>query len=168
MKNTDKLLIGIVAGVTILIGLAFVVALTRPKPAYQADDTPEGAAHNYLLALRQGDYKRAYAYLSPDMKHYPRTLDAFISDVQDNSYLFSLDDDSVTLEVVSSRVGTDFATVDVRETTFYQGDLFSSGDSTSTFSMKLRRSAQGAWKIIDSDSYWAYCWGNTNSYASCD
>jgi hypothetical protein len=168
MKNTDKFLIGIVAGVVILIGLAFTVALTRPKPTYQADGTPEGAAHNYLLALRQGDYERAYGYLSPDFKHYPPTLNAFISDVQDNSYRFSLNDESVTLEVLSSQVGSDFATVEVRETTFYEGDLFSSGESSSTFRMKLRRAAQGTWLIYDSDSYWAYCWGNTNTYASCD
>ena len=168
MKSTDKFLVGIVAGVVILIGLAFAVALTRPKAAYQSDDTPEGAAHNYLLALRQGDYKRAYGYLSPGFKYFPRTLDEFISDVQDNPYQFSLNDDSVTLEVVSSKVGNDVATVQVRETTFYQGDLFNSGESTSTFGMKLRRSAQGLWQIYESDSYWAYCWGNTNTYAACD
>jgi len=46
MKITDKFLIGSVAGVILLVSVAFAVAFLRPKPTYQSDDTPEGVAHN--------------------------------------------------------------------------------------------------------------------------
>ena len=53
MKTTDKILIGIVAGIILLIIVALVVTLSRPEPTYQPEDTPEGIAHNYLLALQK-------------------------------------------------------------------------------------------------------------------
>ena len=53
MKSTDKVLIAIVAGIILLIIVAFVVALAKPEPTYQAEDTPEGVAYNYLLALQR-------------------------------------------------------------------------------------------------------------------
>ncbi|MEW6405173.1 MAG: hypothetical protein AB1649_25545 [Chloroflexota bacterium] len=166
MKNSDKILIAIVAGVVLLVAVAFIVALTRPDPAYQAENTPEGVAHNYLLALQQEDYERAYGYLSPDIRHYPRNLDRFITDIQNYGYNFSQDQDSVTLEIVSSRLDGNRATIEVKQTTFYQGDLFNSGEWSHTFTMNLKRnSAGGAWKIYASDSYWVYCW--TDAYSTC-
>jgi hypothetical protein len=165
MKNSDKILIAIVGGVLLLVAVAFVVALTRPEPTYQADDTPESVAHNYLLAFQKGDYERAYRYLSPDIENYPPDLEQFVADVQNTGYNFNLDQqNSVTLEIVGSEVTGDLATVDVRQTTFYQGDLFNSGEWSHTFPMRLRRNSAGeAWKIHASDSYWAYCWTDTNS-----
>jgi len=77
MKNTDKFLVGIVVGVVVLVATAFAVALLRPKPTYQLEDTPKGVAHNYLLALQQEDYKRAYGYLSPTIEGYPTSAEAF-------------------------------------------------------------------------------------------
>jgi hypothetical protein len=36
-----------------------VVLLRGDQPSYKPDDSPEAAAYNYLLALRQKDYVRA-------------------------------------------------------------------------------------------------------------
>ena len=81
MKSTDRFLIGIVIGVVVLVIAAFGVAFLGPKPAYQSDDTPEGVAHNYLLAIQREDYARAYGYLSPDLRGYPASDEQFIEDM---------------------------------------------------------------------------------------
>jgi hypothetical protein len=65
MKGTDRFLIGIVAGVVILVVAVLAIALLRPnQPSYEPDDTAEGVAHNYLLALQLEDYGRAQGCLS--------------------------------------------------------------------------------------------------------
>ncbi|HKZ03482.1 MAG TPA: hypothetical protein VJ180_14670 [Pyrinomonadaceae bacterium] len=169
MKNSDKILFAIVAGVIVLVVVAFVVAFTRPEPTYQSEDSPEGITHNYLLALQQKDYERAYRYLSPDLRHYPPDIDKFMADVQSQDYNFRFDQNSVTLEIVSSEVNGNTATVDVRETRFYQGDLFNSGESSYIFKIRLRRdSSADTWKIFESEAYWVYCWSDTSTDTFCN
>ncbi len=161
MKRTDKLLAGIVAGIVLLVGVAFVAAFLRPEAAYRPDTTPEAAAHNYLLALQKGDYARAYSYLSPTLAGYPADAEAFAADVRENDYAsHSFGDTSPTLAVESAHVRGERAEVKVRETNFYRGGLFGSGEYTNVFTMRLGR-RNGVWRIIDSDRYWAYCWDDT-------
>jgi hypothetical protein len=161
MKNTDKFLVGIVVGVVVLVATAFAVALLRPKPTYQLEDTPKGVAHNYLLALQKEDYIRAYGYLSPTIEGYPASAEVFEQNARDYSQNLRLGDTSTMLEVVSARLSGEWAAVTVRETSFYQGGLFDSRQNVNTFEMQLRRDSQsGAWRIIKSGSYWASCWND--------
>lgn len=165
MKKTDKLLIGIVAGILLLVVVAFAIALSKPKPAYQAEDTPEGVAFNYLFALQQKDFERAYGYLSPTVKGYPRTAEKFAADIQNRSYTFSrLNDSSTTLEVASSTVTGGRATVRIRETRFREGELFNSSQYTYSFNVTLHRDNNGTWKIVNSDRYWISCWSDPQGY----
>lgn len=58
------------------IGLFFFRRNTR---SYKPDDTPEGVVHNYLLALNQEDYEKAYSYLAtsdtkPDFSEFKRVM----------------------------------------------------------------------------------------------
>lgn len=62
MKSSGKLLIDIVAGIAVLVLVAFVITLGRSQPTYQAEDTLEGVAYNYLLAIQKQDFERAYGY----------------------------------------------------------------------------------------------------------
>jgi len=156
MKSTDKILIGIVAGIVLLVGATLAIVFLRPKPTYQPEDTPQGIAHNYLLALQQDDLERAYTYLSPSLAGYPVSLDEFSREIRD--YHWSLQNGSVTLEVESTRVPGDHATVTIRETTFYTRGILESDQDTHYFDMQLRRE-NGVWKIYDSAEYWAWCWG---------
>jgi hypothetical protein len=156
MKGTDKFLLGIVAGVVLLVAVTFVLVLRRPEPTYRSEETPEGVAHNYLLALRQGEYDRAYGYLSPTLVDYPTNAEQFAGQVEDTRWAFRLDRD-VSLVVESARISGDRATAVVQETTFYTGGLFSSNQSISTFDMILMRQ-DDTWKIIDADRYWRSCW----------
>jgi len=156
--KTDKFLVGFVIFIIVLVAVAFTIALARPKPTYQAEDKPEGVAFNYLFALQQGDYERAYGYLSPSVKGYPADAAKFRKDIQDSWNFGGLKNGSLSLEVVSSESVGDVVIVTVKETTFYEGGLFDSGESSSTFEMTLEQKKNGKWKITDSERYWVYCW----------
>jgi len=165
MKKTDKLLIGIVAGIILLVVVAFWVALSKPKPTYQAEDKPDGVAFNYLFALQQKDYERAYGYLSPAIKGYPVDAEKFADDIRDNKWSFNgLDDSNTTVQVSSSDVTGNRADVKIEETHFYGGDLFNNGQYTNNFSMTLRQDENGNWKIEESDSFWFHCWSTPRDY----
>jgi hypothetical protein len=120
------------------------------------EDSPEGVAHNYLLALQKEDYQRAYGYLSPTLKGYPVSAERFAEDVEDSSWLFRLDTDT-TLAVESAKVTANRAVVKVRESRFHGSRLFDSSQSTTIFEMKLQLE-DGEWKIVDADYYFAWCW----------
>ena len=158
MKGADKFLIAIVVGAVLLAGAAFAVALLQPDPEYRPDDSPEGIAHNYLLALQRADYVRAYDYLSPGISGYPETLEQFEQEVRDFGWNFR-GDNSVSLEVRSAEVRGNRATVEVNETVFYSSGPFDSGEFTNTFEMELARGGPAErWKILESQQYWAWCW----------
>lgn len=159
MKGPDKFLIGIVAAVALLVVVTFTVAFLRPEPTYQSDDTPEGVAHNYLLALQQEDYERAYGYLSPTIEGYPATPEAFAADIRRDSWGFDLNETSITLVVESANITGDSARASVRRTRFYQGRLFQSSQRSTKFDITLGRDeSDGTWKIVEADSYWNRCW----------
>jgi hypothetical protein len=156
MKSTDKFLIGIVAGSVLLVVVAFVITLARPEASYRTEDTPEGVAHNYLLALQRDEFARAYGYLSPTLPSYPDDETDFARHIDDQPWMFRRYED-VTLSVESAKVSGDRATVQVRESQFRGGDLFDSSQSSSTFDMTLEREG-GVWKIVDAEHYFARCW----------
>ncbi|MDY7079053.1 MAG: hypothetical protein SXV54_19230 [Chloroflexota bacterium] len=159
MKSTDKFLVGIVIGIVLLVIVAFFVALTRPEPTYQAEDTPEGVAHNYLLALQKEDYARAHRYLSSTLDGYPASAEKFAEDVIDHSWSFRLDAD-ITISVESARLTGNRAVVKVRESRFYGGSLLGDSQSITAFEMKLQLE-DDTWKVIDADYYFVECWRNT-------
>lgn len=155
-KNSNRLLIGIVIGSVVLMGIALAVVLLQPKQDYLPEDSPEGIAHNYLFALQQGEYQRAYSYLSRTLPGYPPNLEIFTENVEDNTYQFRLDEDT-TLRVDSVTINDDKATVLMNETIFYSEGIFTSGDYTSDFKIKLQLEDSG-WKITGSGKYFARCW----------
>lgn len=155
MKQIDRFLIGIVAGIVALVVVALGVALSRPAPSFLAEETPGGVAFNYVLALKQRDDARAYGYLASDLKGYPPSLDEFSADM--DRYQWSFNRESTTLRLGEERVTGERAAVTIDETVFSQGGLFGSGQYTSSFQITLRQQG-GAWKIISADNYWAGCW----------
>src|SRR3990170_4420143 len=67
----DRFLIGILIGIGVLILLALVLFFTRQENRdYVADNTPDGVVHNYVLAVLNKDYQKAYGYLA-DIEHKP-------------------------------------------------------------------------------------------------
>lgn len=60
----DRFLTGILIGIGALVLLALVLFFVRQGQDLYADEsTPEGVLQNYILALQNGEYERAYAYL---------------------------------------------------------------------------------------------------------
>lgn len=158
MKGIDRFLIALVAGVVVLVGIVLAIALLGPnQPSYQPDDTPEGVAHNYLLALQLEEYERAHGYLSPSLPGYSADVETFEHSVQNSRWSFGYDDDDVSLAIEAVNVTGGRAEIVVRKTEFYRGGLFESGQYSNTFDMTLRRE-EGTWKVVDSDRYWANCW----------
>jgi hypothetical protein len=155
MKQIDRFLLAIIAGIVALVVIALVLALTRTAQGYLPETTPGNVAYNYLLAVKQGDDIRAYGYLSPELKGYPATVDDFRADMDRYGWQFSRD--AATIGVGDERVSDERAVVTMNETRFYQGGLFSSGSYTSAFDVTLRRQGD-TWKIVNADSYWAACW----------
>lgn len=63
----DKFLIGILAGIGLLVLVSLGLFFARQgEQVYLAEDTPEGVVHNYVLALQEEDFSRAYGYLAED------------------------------------------------------------------------------------------------------
>jgi hypothetical protein len=156
MKGTDKYLIGIVIGIVLLIVITVIVVLTRPEAEYRSDDSPEAIVHNYLLAIKETDYDRAYGYISPDIDEYPEDLEAFIEIVENEPWIFGQRSDSV-LEIQSFRGSGDKTTVKVLETIYDSGGIFGSGHYDRYFDMKLHWE-NDEWRLVDGDQYWYRCW----------
>jgi hypothetical protein len=162
MQRTDKLLIGLVTGIVVVVLAALASLWLRPPPAYLADDTPEHIAHNYLLAMQQADHARAYSYLLPTLAGYPSRLDAFTTQVENNRWQFHLVQGATTFDVQPAVVSGDSARVPVRQRVFYQGGLFGSGNYEDTFIILLRRLSPGPgpdWQVVDAGRIWLDCWG---------
>ena len=71
MLKQDRFLTGILIGIAALVIIVIVVFFTRQdQQVYINDDSPEGVVHNYVLALQQRDYEKAYDYLA-DMRYKP-------------------------------------------------------------------------------------------------
>jgi hypothetical protein len=144
--------------VLLLAAVALALAARQPEPTYQAEDTPAAVAHNYLLALQQQDFARAYSYLSPELSDYPPDLETFTRQVKTRTWDFRLSSE-FSLRVLSTEHRSDLAYVTVRRSTFSPGTLFENSQSSSTFDLTLRQVAPGgAWKLIDGNSYWNACW----------
>lgn len=160
MRSQDKLLVGIVVGIIVLVLGVFSLTLLRPEAEYLLDDDPEGAVHNYLLALQNGDFELAYKYLSGDLPGYPLTLDRFEEYVDRNSYVFHEGSDN-TLSVDSADIDGDHSTVRVRETRFYTNGLFDSSQRINVFEVRLRLEL-GEWRIYGADAYFVNCWASVD------
>jgi hypothetical protein len=156
MKSSDKFLVSIVVAIILLVVVVFAVVLTRPEPAYQPEETASGVAHNYLLALQREEFERAYGYLSPRLSDHPASVEEFSDQLEDYAWRFR-EDVEKTMAVESERVVGSRTVVSVRETRFYGGGLFDSGQSVNTFEMKLEQEGD-AWKLVDADDYFAHCW----------
>lgn len=162
MKKNDKMLVGIVIGIVLLIVVALAITLAKPEPTYQSEETPEGVAHNYILAIQKEDFERAYGYLSTALDGYPKSLREFEDDVFDNSWRFRLDIDT-TITLGEAKITGNKAFVEITESRFYGGDLFDSGQSINDFDMVLQLE-NGEWKVIDSGYYFFHCWEDLTGY----
>jgi hypothetical protein len=147
----DKFLTGILIGIGALIVLALVLFFTRQETKeYVSDSTPEGVVHNYVLAVLNKDYEKAYAYLA-DLKNKP-TYEEFRQSFL-NGYV---NPENAGIELGEVEIINDDAYVDLLIYYSYN-DPFSSGYSNKENATLVKQ--DGAWKIsVMPYNFWDYNW----------
>lgn len=148
----DRFLTAIFAGIVVLVLVSLVLFFARRQQVTYGDDsTPAGALQNYLIALSQRDYARAYAYVAetegkPSLFDYQQSFMSYQADAIANTMI------EVGKTTISP--GEQSAGVEVTLISSSRG-LFS--DTTRDHQMVKLVRENGAWKISDAPyPYWSY------------
>jgi hypothetical protein len=148
----DRFLTSILVGIALLVVVALAVFfIRRDKQTYVAEDTPEGVVHNYVLAVLNGDYQKAYGYLA-DLENkptYEQFRDAFIKGV--------VNPNNSAVDIGDSEINTDTASVDVA-LIYNPSDPFSTGYRDVQRAILVKQGQ--AWKLSSMPTYyyWDYSW----------
>jgi hypothetical protein len=151
----DRFLTGILIGIAVLVLAALAIFfLRRDRQTYVSDALPEGVVHNYVLAILNKDYQKAYGYLA-DQEHKP-TYDEFR-----NSFLRGMvNPGNSAVDVGASEIDADTASVEI-DVIYTPGDPFSSGYRDVQHVLLVNQ--DGKWKITSMPTYnfWDYNWYQT-------
>lgn len=151
----DRFLTGILIGIGVLVVIALTVFFARKDTqTYVSEDTPEGVVHNYVVAILNKDYEKAYGYLA-DLEHKP-TLDTFRQ-----SFLSgNVNPNNAAVDIGGSGISGEEASVEVAMI-YNPSDPFSSGYRDSQRAILVKQN--GAWKISSMPTYyfWDYNWYQT-------
>jgi hypothetical protein len=148
----DRFLLGILIGIGVLVILALALFFVRKDEAlvYQADDTPEGVVHNYVVAIFQRDYEKAYGYLAE--KRDKPTLEQFREPFLQNY----INPDNMGVDIG----GVEFSRDEAYVTVYIQygsSDPFSSGYRNEERAVLVKQNGQ--WKIEQMPSnFWYWDW----------
>jgi len=148
----DRFLTGILIFIALLVVIALGIFLMRGNDlSYSLDDTPESVVRNYVLALQNMDFERAYGYLSDDDQK---------PDYETFRYSFlnqGLDTTNTSIQIGSTRYsGNDEAFVDIT-IVYNSGGIFSS-PNTNREVASLVKQTQG-WKITYMPyPFWGWEW----------
>lgn len=148
----DRFLMGILVGIGLIVVLAVGLFLVRRAGLnYGPEETPAGVARNFLIAIKKGDYDRAYAYLAdfegkPDPIAFRQTYQQFqASDVF-----------STGIQVGEAIVDQDRAVVQI--------SMLRGGDALFGNLFRDQQAAElvqtgGAWKIQSMPyPFWNFSW----------
>src|SRR5574339_1025532 len=148
----DRFLTGILLGIAVLVVIALAVFFIRSdNQSYVSEDVPEGVVHNYVLAILNGDYQKAYGYLA-DLDHkptYENFRDAFIKGV--------VTPNKSAVDIGQSEVNNDTASVEVAMI-YNPSEPFSTGYRDVHRAILVKQG--DAWKISSMPTYylWDYSW----------
>jgi hypothetical protein len=148
----DRFLTGILVGIAVLVVVALAVFFVRrDNQSYVSEDAPEGVVHNYVLAVLNGDYQKAYGYLA-DLDHkptYEQFRDAFIKGI--------VNPNNSAVDVGQSEVSNDTASVEVAMI-YNPSDPFSTGYRDVQRAILVKQG--NAWKLSSMPTYyyWDYSW----------
>lgn len=148
----DRFLTGILIGIGVLVVIALAVFFTRKDTqSYIPEDTPEGVVHNYVLAILNKDYEKAYGYLA-DLDHKP-TYEEFRRPFL-NGYVRP---DDTAVDVGESEISGDEASVEVAQI-YNSGDPFSLGYRDTQRAILVKQN--DSWKLssIPAYNFWDYSW----------
>jgi hypothetical protein len=152
LMKQDRFLSGILVGIGILIVIALGVFFTRQRtPVYLSEDAPAGVVHNYVLALLNKDYQKAYGYLA-DLENKP-TLNEF----RQSFSIGRLNPETSGIKLGKTQIIGEDATVEI-SMVYAPSDPFSTGYNNFDSAQLVRQN--GAWKISSMPAYtlWDYNW----------
>jgi hypothetical protein len=147
----DRFLTGILIGIGVLILLALgLFFLRQDKREYIANTTPEGVVHNYVLAILNKDYEKAYGYLA-DLENKP-TYEEF----RQSYFNGMVNPDDTGVDVGTAEINDDEAVVTL--TLFYSySDPFSSRYESTDQALLVNQN--GDWKLSSMPyNFWDYNW----------
>jgi len=148
----DRFLTGILVGIGVLVVLALAVFFTRKdSQTYVSEDTPEGVVHNYVVAVLNKDYEKAYGYLA-ELEYKPKYEDfrrAFLNG--------EVNPQNQAVDIGVSEIVGDTATVEIA-LIYTSNDPFSTGYRNPQIADLVRQN--GAWKLTLMPEYnlWGYNW----------
>lgn len=148
----DRFLTGILIGIGVLIIAALAVFFTRKdSQTYISEETPEGVVHNYVVAVLNKDYEKAYGYLA-ELERKP-TFEEF----RDSFVTGMLNPGNSAVDVGESDITGDSAYVEVAMI-YNPSDPFSTGYRDVQNAILVKQ--DGAWKLSSMPTYylWDYNW----------
>ena len=148
----DRFLTGILIGIAVLVVAALAVFFTRSDTqTYISEDAPEGVTHNYVVAILNKDYEKAYTYLAEldNKPTYEQFRDSFIKGVTNP--------DNAAVDIGGSEVTGDTASVEIA-IVYNPTDPFSTGYRDVQRAVLVRQNS--AWKLSSMPTYyfWDYNW----------
>jgi hypothetical protein len=147
----DKFLTGILIGIGVLILLALGLFFMRQdKRDYVAETSPDGVVHNYVLAVLNKDYQKAYGYLA-DIKNKP-TYEKF----RQSFFNGGVNSADVGVDVGAVEINKDEAVVTL--SVYYSNtDPFSSRYASQERALLVKQN--GVWKLNSMPyNFWDYNW----------
>jgi hypothetical protein len=148
IMKQDRFLTGILIGIAVLVVVALAVFfLRRGSQTYVSEEVPEGVVHNYVLAVLNGNYEKAYGYLA-DLENkptYEQFRDAFLKGV--------VNPNNSAVDIGQSEVNDDTASVEIA-LIYNPSDPFSTGYRDVQRAVLVRQG--GAWRISSMPCY--YFW----------
>lgn len=148
----DRFLTGILIGIAVLVVIALAVFFIRnDSQTYVSDDTPEGVVHNYVVAVLNRDFEKAYSYLA-DLKNKP-TYEEFRRSFLNGE----INPGNSAVDIGESEIVGDTATVELA-LIYNPSDPFSTGYRNVQAADLVRQN--GAWKLSLMPQYnlWGYNW----------
>jgi uncharacterized protein YrzB (UPF0473 family) len=149
----DRFLTGILIGVVLLVVISVGLFMLRGgEPSYLDENTPEAVVLNYVLALQNRDYEKAYQYLPEEYEVQKKPSFTVF-----RSYFSNEQSTNTAIQVVSVETQDDLAWVMV-ETVQSSGGLFG-GIYRSQQTAHLVMEDSGNWKIVSMPyPFWGWEW----------
>ena len=149
----DRFLTGILIGIGVLVIAALAVFfIRRDTQTYVQEDVPESVVHNYVVALLNQDYEKAYGYLADldNKPTYDEFRNSFVTGILGNA-------GNSAVDVGESQVTGENATVEVAMI-YNPSDPFSTGYRDVQNAILVKQG--GEWKISSMPTYylWAFNW----------
>jgi len=147
----DRFLLGIVIGIGVLAVVALGLFFMRQDTQeYLTSNSPEAVVHNYVLALTNKEYEKAYGYLA-DLENKP-TYEEF----RQSFFNHMVSSEGIGVDIGTAEIHADEATVEMN-LMYSSGDPFSNNYNNTDRALLVLQN--GEWKLSSMPyNFWDYNW----------